>query len=71
LTLGSFCKIFRNSPNRCAACFHAKSCVFIFTRNGLGYILGNFFTNASGRPVRQPVNPAAASTVMSAKTNPT
>jgi hypothetical protein len=24
--------------------------VFIFTKNGLGYILGDFFTNSSGHP---------------------
>jgi hypothetical protein len=27
-----------------------KSCLLIFTKNGLGYILGDFFTNASGHP---------------------
>jgi hypothetical protein len=26
------------------------------TKNGLGYILGDFFTNASGHPVRQSKN---------------
>jgi hypothetical protein len=30
--------------------FHGTSCVLIFTRNLLGYILGDFFTNASGHP---------------------
>jgi hypothetical protein len=31
--------------------FHGKSCVLIFTRNGLGDFLRDFFTNASGHPV--------------------
>jgi hypothetical protein len=30
--------------------FHGKTCVLIFARNVLGYILGDFFTNASGHP---------------------
>jgi hypothetical protein len=36
--------------------FHGKSYVVmyvIFTKNGLGYTLGDFFTNASGHPGRQ------------------
>jgi hypothetical protein len=34
--------------------FHSgNSSVLILTRNGLGYILGDFFTNSSGRPDRQ------------------
>jgi hypothetical protein len=30
--------------------FHGKSYVLILTKTGLGYILGDFFTNASGHP---------------------
>jgi hypothetical protein len=29
----------------------SASCVFILTKNGLGYILGDFFINLSGHPV--------------------
>jgi hypothetical protein len=47
-----FVKItFRNSANiYWAPFFHGKICALIFTRNGLGYILGDFFTNSSGHP---------------------
>jgi hypothetical protein len=31
--------------------FFLKSKELIFTKNGLGYILGDFFTNTSGHPV--------------------
>jgi hypothetical protein len=30
----------------------------IFTKNGLGYILGDFLTNSSGHPVNTVVSPA-------------
>jgi hypothetical protein len=33
-----------------ATYFHGKSYVFVLAKNGLGYILGDFFTNASGHP---------------------
>jgi hypothetical protein len=32
--------------------YHGKSYTIILTKNGLGYILGGFFTNASGHPAR-------------------
>jgi hypothetical protein len=35
--------------------FPGKSYVLIVTKNGLGYILGDFFTNSSGHPVRKPL----------------
>jgi hypothetical protein len=38
--------------------FHGKSNVVIFTKNVFGYILGDFFTNASGHPVRALVEPS-------------
>jgi hypothetical protein len=50
LTLGSFCKQIKNSTIHWATCFHGIGCVLIFKRNWLGYILGDFFTNASGHP---------------------
>jgi hypothetical protein len=31
-----------------ATLFHGEVCALILTRNGLGYILGDFFTNSSG-----------------------
>jgi hypothetical protein len=30
--------------------FHDKKCIFILSKNELGYILGDFFTNSSGHP---------------------
>jgi hypothetical protein len=42
LNLVSFCKNYRNGSNHWATCFHGKSCVLIFIRNGFGYILGDF-----------------------------
>jgi hypothetical protein len=43
-----FCENDRNSTNNWSTFFHCKSCPLIFKKNGLGYILGDFFTNASG-----------------------
>jgi hypothetical protein len=34
-----------------ATFFHGKSEALIFTKNGLGLTLGDFFTHSSGRPV--------------------
>jgi hypothetical protein len=48
---GSFFENYRNSTNNWATFFRYESCVLIFTRNGMGYILGDFFTNVSGHPV--------------------
>jgi hypothetical protein len=42
---------YRNSPDYWATHFRDKSYVLIMTKIGLGYILGDFFTNASGHPV--------------------
>jgi hypothetical protein len=36
----------------CAALSHGKSCALILAKNGVGYILGEFFTNSSGHPAR-------------------
>jgi hypothetical protein len=41
-TLGSFCETYKYSTDNWATFVHGKSCVPIFTRNGLGYILGDF-----------------------------
>jgi hypothetical protein len=48
--LGSCCENYRSSQNNGATFFHGKSNVVIFTKNVFGYILGDFFTNASGHP---------------------
>jgi hypothetical protein len=32
--------------------FPQKSSLLILPKNGLGYILGDYFTNASGHPVK-------------------
>jgi hypothetical protein len=49
LFLGSFEKI--TKVTQCwGQFFHGKSCVLISTKSGLGYILGDLFTNASGQP---------------------
>jgi hypothetical protein len=40
-------KNYGSSTNHWATFSPGKSCVLIFTRNGLGYILGDFFTSAS------------------------
>jgi hypothetical protein len=41
---------YRNSPQFCATYFQSRDYVSILTKNGLGYILGDYFTNSSGRP---------------------
>jgi hypothetical protein len=47
---GQFCEYYKSSPNFMATFFHGKSYKLIWTKNGLGYILCDFFTNASGHP---------------------
>jgi hypothetical protein len=42
---------YRSSQIFRATIFSGKNYVLILTRNGLGYILGNFFKNSSGHPV--------------------
>jgi hypothetical protein len=41
------------SPKFWASFYHGKSYVLILTKNVLGNILGDFFTNASGHPGRR------------------
>jgi hypothetical protein len=41
---------YKRSPNFVTADFKCQSCVSILTKNGLRYILGDFFTNSSGHP---------------------
>jgi hypothetical protein len=55
LILGSFLKIAEvHSPNSWATLFHDVNCVLPnLGKNGLGDILGDFFTNPSGHPVRR------------------
>jgi hypothetical protein len=48
-TLGCFLKILKQ-PNYLSYFFHGKIYVFILTKNRLGHILGDFFTNTSGHP---------------------
>jgi hypothetical protein len=45
-----FCKNDRSSTNNWASFINGKSYALITTKNGLGYILGDLFTNASGHP---------------------
>jgi hypothetical protein len=52
--LGSFLKITEVAQNFLAAFFHEKRLCIILDRNGLGYILGNFFTYSSGHPDANP-----------------
>jgi hypothetical protein len=46
-TSDSFCANFWSTS------FSSKNCVSILTKNGLGYILGHFFPNSSGRPANE------------------
>jgi hypothetical protein len=49
--LGSFLKNYGSSTNNWATFSPVKAVhLLIFTRIGLGYILGDFFTNAFGHP---------------------
>jgi hypothetical protein len=48
-SLGSFLKIIKAAQ---LLCLHGNIYVFVLTKNGLGYILGDFFTNSSGHPAR-------------------
>jgi hypothetical protein len=48
LTLGSFLKIAVVAQFLGATLFHSTSYVLIWAKQGLGYILGDFFTNSSG-----------------------
>jgi hypothetical protein len=43
-------KNYRNSPLFWATFYPSLDDVFIFTKNGLGYILGYFFTSSYDRP---------------------
>jgi hypothetical protein len=49
LTSGSFLKITKAAKVFWTTFFHSKSNV---GKNGLGYILGDFFTNSTGRLTR-------------------
>jgi hypothetical protein len=46
--LWAFLEIFRSSANLLTTFSQSICSVFILTKNGLGYILGDFFTNSSG-----------------------
>jgi hypothetical protein len=48
--LENYRKLHKNCRNDCATFFNGKSYVLILLNSGLGYILGEFFTNASGHP---------------------
>jgi hypothetical protein len=47
--IGQIFEKYRNIPNLWTSTSSGKSCALILTKNGLGYILGDFFTNSSGR----------------------
>jgi hypothetical protein len=44
---------YKSRPHFCATFFPSTGYELILTENGLGNILGNFFTNSSGRPVHR------------------
>jgi hypothetical protein len=47
---GTFCENYISCTTSWATFFNGESCVLIIKKIGLGYILGDFFTNASGHP---------------------
>jgi hypothetical protein len=50
-TLGSSSENDKSSPNFGICTFQeGKIDVLVLTKNGMGYILGDFFTNSSGHP---------------------
>jgi hypothetical protein len=51
---GQFYENLRSSPNFLPTFFRSKSSILIFTRNVLGYILCEFFTNSSDHPDQNP-----------------
>jgi hypothetical protein len=51
-SLGSFFKITELAEIFDLLFFHGKSSVLSLTNNGLGYILGEFYTNSSGHHAR-------------------
>jgi hypothetical protein len=48
--LGQFFEHYRSIPHFCSTYFPSLEYVSILTKNGLGYRLGDFFTNSSGHP---------------------
>jgi hypothetical protein len=54
-TLGSFSKITQGAEKFGAILFQRIDYVLILTKNGLGYILGDLFTNSSGHPASDSV----------------
>jgi hypothetical protein len=56
--LGSFFH-YKSSVNLWTTFFQVYSSIFILTKNGLGYSLGDFFTNSSGHPAGEAGNCAA------------
>jgi hypothetical protein len=54
-SLGRFFENYRNSPH-CGHFFRSKSSVLILSENGLGTMLGEFFTNLSGHPAQCPLH---------------
>jgi hypothetical protein len=46
--MGSFLANYKSSPIMWATFLSGKRYEFISKKNGLGYILGDFFTNSSG-----------------------
>jgi hypothetical protein len=49
---GQFFEDYKISPIYWATFFNGKSYAYNLTKNGLGYILGDFFTSSSGHPDR-------------------
>jgi hypothetical protein len=42
---------YKSSPSFCGTFCYGKNYELVLAKNGLGYILGNFFANSSGHPV--------------------
>jgi hypothetical protein len=53
LILGSVANYIQNWPTVLGYFFHGKSVALILAEYGLGYILGDFFTNSSGHPAER------------------
>jgi hypothetical protein len=47
---GQFFESYKVSPHYCATFSRGEGCELNKTKNWLGYILGEFFKNSSGRP---------------------
>jgi hypothetical protein len=54
--IGQFFESYKSSTTCWATFCYGKSCILFWTKTGLGYTLGDFFTNSSGHPGPRPQN---------------